>query len=77
MQKTMYLYGIPAIDLAAMNYVEALRHKIECAKKVKASVGREASRVIHKPEEYLPLQRRYESADKAQKFNVKLLEELE
>lgn len=77
MKATMYLYGIPAIDLAAMNYKDALEYKIKCATKVMSRVGHEASKVIHKPEEYLPLLYRYESADKAKQFNQELLAELD
>jgi len=77
MKSTMYLYNIPAVDLMDMKYKDALEHKILCAKKVMASVGHEASKVIHVPDKYIPLLHRYEAADKAKEFNLSLLDELE
>ena len=77
MRTTLFLYGINAIDLAAMNYKDALEHKVKSAKSVMAKVGHEASKVIHMPDKYIPLLHRYEAADKAKQFNQDLLAELE
>ncbi len=76
MRSTMYLYGVNPIDFADMKYRDALEFKVIAAKKVMAIVGHEASKVIHLPDQYIPLLHRYEAADKAKQFNQDLLQEL-
>lgn len=80
MKSTQYLYGIDPKILAHMNYVDALTAKIDGAFDVMAQCSREGELLLkghpQDSREYDDIMSRYLAAQKAVKFNRKLLEEI-